>query len=385
MVNEIELNADSEISDKFVLLQFASQSGKYEDGKTVGIKICGSFPDEEMLQKFADDLYSKGQIYFKMETQAMGQWLAFPEADSTDKGEFINGEAAGFKGESFNLNAMYKERIKNKSEKDTLESTKKETIKGSTYYYQPETEKDLEYLISLIVDSLKNYHIDYLFYKDVADHTKKQYDDAVEEEIETVEEIIDKDNDYLELTKNQPSDKLYALFSFANETSNQKTKDGKFAYKIRGLYNNMDDFNKRKDKLMLEDPNFDIYNFPVGDWVAFNSKQNFNANEDLNTIVGKEIKKQLRVKKDFESRVQKCKEGSGTSNDDPVFTKNEYKSNLDIANKFIDDIKNNAKEYVVMLDKNLALWNKKYSHLQLDSDIVKDIDAIQKELKDIDI
>jgi Family of unknown function (DUF5832) len=380
--NEVSLEIDSEIDNKFVLLQFASEEGKYEEGKTVGIKLCGGFSSEDQLMGFADNLYSKGQTHFKMEMQPMGKWIAFPDYsldDRENKGEFINAEATGFQGDTFNLNQMYKEREKNKNEQELLENTKRDTIKQSTYFYEPETKEDLQYLISLIIEALKKRHTDFLFYKNVINYTQEKYKEAPESIIEENNEQINEDNDYLSLTANPPCNQTIALFSFANSSSKQKTKDGSFSFKFRGVYSSQSELDTRKVQLQKEDSKFDIYQFPVGEWVAFNSMSPEKANSELNIIIGKEIKKQIRTKKEFETRVKTCKESKGDVKE-PVLTKDEHKKNIDIAYSYIKNIKKDAKEYVDMLEKNLVSWKAKFPGETLDDEVSESILDIQKEL-----
>lgn len=362
---------DPPFEQKWVLVQFASRDMKpYKTGDTVGIKICGSFKSEEELRQKAEELYISGNIYFKLEAQKIGKWFSFPDysKDNREDKEFINSKTSGGFEDVFDLNEMYKAQKENNIEKKKIETEQKNTIKNSTYFYLPEKKQDLEYLLELIFKSIENFYNDIDFYKKVMEHVigqiKKIKENPVKEDSQP-EMDLDEDVNYLELTRDPEQEQKHVLFSFVHEKTRQKSNT--LAFKVRGVFTDMESFEERKSFLHKKDPYFDLCRIPVGVWIPLNSSKSYlEAELELNQIVGLEVKKHIHKKKEFERRVQNVKQKAkeGFNEDSEVLlTEEDLNKQLQEAVKRIKDAKEELNSYYKMLNKNLNLHKKRFGEL----------------------
>lgn len=378
---EVKPEKDAEFEQKFTLLQFVSDNKKYEKGKTIGIKVCGTYNNEKELEEGAAKLYKEGEIYFPIETQNVGEWIPFPDysQDNREETQYFHENVSSSYGETLDLNSVMREKKKQEEKIKKETEDRKTFLKQSTYMGVPESEDDFNSLLAMNLGMLENEINSYNFFKDALNRDLTAYEEAPEKLIEEYE--IKKDKDYTELLQTN-TDKKYCLFSFAHENTRQKSDY--FTFKIRGTFSCEKEMKDHLDKL---DKTFDIYTTETGKWMGFNSDQTVSPEkieEDLNLMLGKEVEKNIENNKKFKDRVKYYSDNKNEKKtpieDKIVLTKKDIGKHIE---KIKDKIKHHLNEIVDINNiLKINMSKKEINNTELQK-IYKDVKVLLEPFEDV--
>lgn len=366
-MNKIDLYNDPEFEQKFVLLQYASKNGKYVNGETVGIKVCGTFPTREKLDEKARELFLSGNVYFPLEPQEVGKWIAFPDYAKDDRKEVSSAsQNSGFLGDNLDINKMFEEQDKQNKMIKEKQMQDKNMIKQTTYFGDPDKKEDLESLIGLNMVQLERYLCDYEFYKQAMSNDIKEWKVAPETYNENDNVEVDPSLDYFDLLKDPPSEQKYVLFSYTAPGGTNQRSDT-LCFKIRGAFSNMEDFKKRQEFIFKKDAVFDLCKIPVGEWVVLNTRLSpEEASDELNMILGEAVKKHMYNKKKFEKRIELCRKKTNEEENCVVRTKKDIEESMDFCKEKMRIAKKEMDDFYEMLMFNLKKHSEKFDTLLSD-------------------
>jgi len=149
-------------------------------------------------------------------------------------------------------------------------------------------------------------------FKPISEHKKKQIDEAVKKQVASLslDENVDKD-------EMKVSGQNYALISLVSPQSNQKNDS--CCIKIRGVFNTLDDANKRAEMVQKIDSTFDVYVVEMYSWLLVPPDPELieqkHIDSKLNEIIGGHRESQLSAKMHFEERKRDLMSNINIEND----------------------------------------------------------------------
>tara|TARA_E500000178_G_scaffold354059_2_gene421810 strand:+ start:853 stop:1509 length:657 start_codon:yes stop_codon:yes gene_type:complete len=165
-------------------------------------------------------------------------------------------------------------------------------------------------------------------FKDVSDEKKKIIDEKVDKYINslTLDENVSTDAEKI-IGQN------YALISIVSPNSEQKHEQ--ICLKIKGVFSNLEEANKRAECLQKIDSTFDIYVVDMYSWLLIPPDKNLIeqkfVDEKLNKIIGNYRKNELQKKECFNERKIELINNINIENDEKKLSNNGASSSTDIT------------------------------------------------------